>query len=188
MGTCLGTFRTHSDIMGSKCLSRTKSQGFIDNPSPVSRVPRSHTVPTAGFMTQERGSPVRVAIHVCGDTHMCLYFQCSSLSSSSLKTSLRFSCVPPHTISLTAPHHCWPHQVMRLSVHTAPSLAVPSREEEPGRGCSGNHGIYFPSPHLNMTFSVKRLALPSHAFSAFIFNSHFSGKFFCFGFGLVWFS
>lgn len=143
MGTCLGTFRTHSDIMGSKCLSRTKSQGFIDNASPVSRVPRSHTVPTAGFMTQERGSPIRVAIHVRGDTHMCLYFQRSSLSSSSLKTSLRFSCVPPHTISFTAPHHCWPHQVMRLSVHTAPSLAVPIRGEEPGRGCFGNHGIYF---------------------------------------------
>lgn len=71
MGTCLGTFRTHSDIMGSKCLSRTKSQGSIDNASPVSGVIISHAVLTAGLMPQERGSPVHVAITLCGDTHIC---------------------------------------------------------------------------------------------------------------------
>lgn len=100
MGTCLGTFRTHSDIMGSKCLSRTRSQGFTDNTSPVSRVTISHTVLPAGFMPQERGSPVRLTITVCGDTHMCLYFQGSNLYSSSFKTSLRFNCIPPFTLSL----------------------------------------------------------------------------------------
>lgn len=140
MGTCLGTFRTHSDIMGSKCLSRTKSQGSIDN---VSGVTISHAVLTPGFMPQQRGSPIYEAITVCGDIHMSLYFQGISISSSSIKTPLRVSCVPPLTISLTAHHHCWPHQVLRFSIYFGPALAIHSRGEKPGGSCSANHGTHF---------------------------------------------
>lgn len=38
----------------------------------------SHTVLTAGFMPQERGSPICVAITVCGDTYTYLYVRAAA--------------------------------------------------------------------------------------------------------------
>lgn len=43
-------------------------------------------------------------------------------------------------------------------------------------------------PISEYDLSVKKSTLHSHALSASIFSSHFSGRFFCFGLILVWFS
>lgn len=105
----------------------------------------------------------------------------SSLSSSSLKTSLSFSWVPSLTISLTDSHHCWPHQVLRLSVHTAPALSVHSTGEEPGGGYSGTMGLL--SVPLSEYDLSGKFFMFLHMLSQLLFLEHiFQGIF------LFWFA
>lgn len=92
----------------------------------------------------------------------------SSLSSSSLKTSLKFSCVPFHTILLVLPPA--PSSVAPPRHGTfCPTSSCPVHPQHRGKarwGLFWQPGDSFPIPHLNMTFSMKRLTFLSHAVPA----------------------